>query len=126
MSTVAPAATRSLLAPDARLAAKARTGSPRELADVAAQTLVTEGLVKPVVASLREGGFAADAFKPGAAERRFRPMFDAILSDRVVEGSNFDLVDRVADRFERSISARNPGERSAAGAATPAPGGIRR
>jgi hypothetical protein len=29
MSTVAPAATRSLLAPDARLAAKARTGSPR-------------------------------------------------------------------------------------------------
>jgi len=114
MSTIAPAATRSLLAPDARLAAKARTGSPRELAYEAAKTLVTEGLVKPVFASLREGGFAADAFKPGAAERRFRPMFDAILADRVVEGSNFDLVTRVADRFERSIAAKNPSSSAAA------------
>ena len=69
----------------------------------AAKTLVGEAFVKPVLASLRDSGLAADAFKPGTAEKRFRPMFDAMLSDRVVESSHFALVERVADRFERSM-----------------------
>jgi hypothetical protein len=34
-------------------------------------------------------------------------MFDAILADRVVEGSNFALVERTADRFERSMARRS-------------------
>lgn len=104
MSTIASTPSASILAPDARLAARARGGDTRALAYEAAKTLVTEGLVKPVFASLRDGGFAAEPFAPGTAERRFRPMFDAILADRVVEGSNFALVERTADRFERSIA----------------------
>ncbi len=103
MSTIVSTPSASLLAPDARLAARARGGDTRALAYEAAKTLVTEGLVKPVFASLRDGGFAAEPFAPGTAERRFRPMFDAILADRVVEGSNFALVERTADRFERSM-----------------------
>ena len=104
MSTIASTPSASLLAPDARLAARARGGDTRALAHEAAKTLVTEGLVNPVFASLRDGGFAAEPFAPGTAERRFRPMFDAILADRVVEGSNFALVERTADRFERSMA----------------------
>lgn len=91
------------LSPDRSLAARARAGDSRELALEAAKTLVTEGLVKPVFESFRDGGFAADGFKPGAAERRFRPLFDAMLAERVVDGSNFTLVERTADRFERSM-----------------------
>ncbi|MEY5032412.1 MAG: hypothetical protein RL354_1443 [Planctomycetota bacterium] len=107
MSSIASTPSASLLAPDARLAARARSGDTRALAYEAAKTLVTEGLVKPVFAQLREGGFAAEGFAPGTAERRFRPMFDAILADRVVEGSNFALVERTADRFERSMARRS-------------------
>ena len=107
MSSIASTPSASLLAPDAQLAARARSGDTRALAYEAAKTLVTEGLVKPVFAQLREGGFAAEGFGPGTAERRFRPMFDAILADRVVEGSNFALVERTADRFERSMARRS-------------------
>jgi hypothetical protein len=34
-------------------------------------------------------------------------MLDAALADKVVESSNFTLVDRVADRFERSIELKS-------------------
>ncbi|MGA1223913.1 MAG: hypothetical protein ACO31E_05010 [Phycisphaerales bacterium] len=106
MSSIGSTPSQSLLAPDARLAARARSGDTRGLAYEAAKTLVGEGLVKPVFESMREGGCAAGPFAPGTAERRFRPMFDAILADRLVEGSNFELVERTADRFERSIAHR--------------------
>ena len=36
-------------------------------------------------------------------ERRFRPLLDAALAGKVVEGSNFQLVERLADRFERAM-----------------------
>jgi len=67
--------------------------------------------VKPIFAQLHEGSLASDAFKPGVGEKRFRPLLDAALADKVVEGSNFALVERVADQFERSIAARIGGGR---------------
>lgn len=107
MSTIAAAPAQGLLSPDLRLAKRAREGDTRGLALEAARTLVAEAFVKPVFAQLRDGGFAADGFKPGAGEKRFRPMLDAALSDKVVESSNFALVERVADRFERSIELKS-------------------
>ena len=109
MSAVSPASAASLLAPDARLASRARQGDARALAYEAAKTLVTEGLVKPVFASLRDGGFATGPFAPGTGEKRFRPMLDAILADTVVESSNFAVVDRAADRFEPTIARKSGG-----------------
>lgn len=103
MNGIAPTGP-SLLAPDARLAREARSGDPRALAREAAKTLVTEAFVKPVFAALRDGTLAADGFKPGTAERRFRPLLDAALAEKVVEGSNFALVDTVATRFEKTIA----------------------
>ncbi len=96
----------NFLSLDPDIAANARNGDSRELAREAAKTLVTEAFIKPVFAAMREGGFAAEGFKPGTGERRFRPLFDAALAEKVVEGSNFDLVNRVADRFETSMKAR--------------------
>lgn len=111
MSSVAPisgsTSGANFLSPDLRLAKRAREGDTRGLAVEAARTLVAEAFVKPVFASMREGAFAADGFKPGAGEKRFRPMLDDALAGRVVEGSNFALVERVADRFERSIELKS-------------------
>ena len=97
----------NFLSLDPDVAANARNGDSRGLALEAAKTLVTEAFIKPVFAAMREGGFAAEGFKPGTGERRFRPLFDAALAEKVVEGSNFDLVNRVADRFEASMKARS-------------------
>ena len=107
---VAPSMTsnRSLLSPDARLAAAARGGDARGLALEAARTLVSEGFVKPIFSQLREGNMAADAFKPGVAEKRFRPLLDAMLAERVVSSTGFPAVDVAADRFERAILRRQP------------------
>ncbi|MEY3021631.1 MAG: hypothetical protein RIS86_829 [Planctomycetota bacterium] len=101
-----PAFTRAATAygSESRLAQSAREGDARGLALEAAKTLVAEAFVKPVFASLREGSLAAGPFEPGTAEKRFRPMLDALLADRFTEGANLEVVERVADRFERSIA----------------------
>ncbi len=99
-------ANRTLLAPDSRLAANARRGDTRGLALEAARTLVAEGLVKPVFAELREGSMASDMFKPGVAEKRFRPLLDGMLADRVVASKDFPVVEVIADRFERALGTR--------------------
>jgi hypothetical protein len=97
-------ASGSALAPDLALANAARDGSPRGLALEAARTLVSEAFVKPVFAQMQEGSLAAGPFQPGTGERRFRPLLDAALAGKVVESANFDLVERLADRFERAIA----------------------
>lgn len=109
--SVAPSftANRSLLAPDARLATAARGGDARGLALEAARTLVAEGFVKPIFAQLREGNMAADVFKPGVAEKRFRPLLDGMLAERVVSSTGFPAVEVAADRFERAILRRQSG-----------------
>ena len=63
-----------------------------------ARALATR-LALPADASL-----AAGPFQPGTGERRFRPLLDAALAGKVVESANFDLVERLADRFERAIA----------------------
>jgi len=95
---------RGFLPPDARMAERARRGDTRELAVEAARTLVSEAFIKPIFAQLREGNLASEAFKPGVAERRFRPLLDAALADAVVAKSGFGIVEVAADRFERALN----------------------
>jgi hypothetical protein len=102
-------ASASALSPDLALANAAHDGSPRGLALEAARTLVSEAFVKPVFAQMQEGSLAAGPFKPGVGERRFRPLLDAALAGKVVEGGNFELVERLADRFERAIAPNGGG-----------------
>jgi Rod binding domain-containing protein len=114
------ASSRGFLRPDDRLAARAREGDTRGLALEAARTLVSEAFIKPIFAQLREGSLASEAFKPGVAEKRFRPLLDAALSDAVVAKSGFGIVEVVADQFERAIGrgvdSFTPSARPAAGA----------
>lgn len=116
------ASSRGFLRPDDRLAARARQGDTRGLALEAARTLVSEAFIKPVFAQLREGSLASEAFKPGVAEKRFRPLLDAALADAVVAKSGFGIVDAVADRFERAIGRDGDSFTPSAKATASAPG----
>ena len=61
----------------------------------AAEQLVATTLVVPILAQLRETSRAAGPFAPSTAEKRFGPLFDQALSDRIVKGANFPLVDHL-------------------------------
>lgn len=82
---------------------------PRALATEAARTLVREAFVRPVFEELHKGSLAAGPFRPGTAERRFRPMLDGMLADRIVERSDFPLVRVIEDRFERAVARHEGG-----------------
>ena len=45
---------------------------------------------------------AADPFGPTDAEKRFGPMLDAMISDRIAEAASFPLTDIITQRLLRS------------------------
>ena len=71
----------------------------------AAMKLVSSSLVLPILSSIREGAFLEEPFKPGVMERRFGPLLDQAVADRITQASNFDLVDSIVKQIQ---SASNP------------------
>lgn len=71
-----------------------------------AQQLVAAALVQPALASMREGSDAAAPFQPTAAEKRFGPMLDAMLAERIVGASNFELPRVIEQRLLDAANAR--------------------
>ncbi len=87
---------------------RAETASPkggfektlREKAHEAAEQFVASSLVIPILATLRENTFnASGPFAPNLAEKRFGPVFDQHVADRVVQAANFPIVESIADRY---------------------------
>lgn len=60
--------------------------------------LVSTALILPALATLRDSPFREGAFAPGTAERRFGPLLDQAVADRVVAGANFPLIDVMVER----------------------------
>lgn len=79
----------------------ASAGERREATEVAAQQLVSSALIQPVLASMHESTFISEdsPFAPGTVEKRFAPMLDQYLSERITSASNFDLVRMIADKY---------------------------
>ncbi len=71
----------------------------RETARQLASQLVSSAFIVPVLESMRESPFLEGPFAPGFAERRFAPMLDEQIADRIARASNFPLVDRIVDRL---------------------------
>lgn len=93
-----------------RDAARATAAQDREAVREAATKLVSSALVMPVLQSLRDSPFNDGPFAPGATERRFGPLLDQHLADRVTGAGRFPLVDAIVDRFAAaSIPAPNEG-----------------
>jgi len=79
-----------------------RAGEARQVAE----QLVATTFIEPVLTMLRETNQAAGPFAPGTTERRFTPLLDQHLSERIVHGSRFPLVDRIAESLLRGGPAR--------------------
>jgi len=68
----------------------------------AAAQFVGSAFIQPLLAQLHESPFAAGPFAPNEAERRFAPIFDQVMSDRIAKATNFALTDAVAQRLLRT------------------------
>lgn len=75
------------------------TAARKAEARQAANQLVSSAFLIPILSKLRETSMAEGPFAPGAAEKRFGPMLDQHLADRIIEASNFDIVDAIAERY---------------------------
>jgi Rod binding domain-containing protein len=80
------------------LLARSTPVSSAEAREVA-EKLVAEVFIEPVLTSLREHSRAAGPFAAGDAERRFGPMLDQHIADRVTRSARLPLVDEIARRL---------------------------
>ncbi len=71
----------------------------REMAREAATQLVAAALIMPVLESLRDSPMLRPPFAPGFAEKRFAPLLDQQIADRIAGAGNFSLVDQIVDRL---------------------------
>ncbi|MHC4414920.1 MAG: hypothetical protein ACYS0G_06525 [Planctomycetota bacterium] len=82
--------------------------SDRETARVTATQLVSSAFIVPVLSSLRESPFLEPPFAPGFAEKRFAPVMDQLVADRIAAAANFSLVDAIVDRLLGPVASQNP------------------
>ncbi|MEM1213209.1 MAG: hypothetical protein AAGI68_13035 [Planctomycetota bacterium] len=75
-----------------------------ELRD-AAEKLVSNALVKEVFAIARRDPLKSDMFNGGFTEDAFGAQLDQILADRIVQSTNFPIVDRIHQSFQRKPDA---------------------
>lgn len=96
----------------------------------AAEQLVTQAFVAPMLKQLRETSQAAAPFAPSSAEKQFRALTDAELAQRVVRAARFPLVDRLAQdllkRAGKDQAGRSVSGELSAGPVSPAAGAIPR
>ena len=82
-----------------RLLGDAARADDAKQADDVARKLVSIAFIEPVLAQLRETSQAAGPFAPGDAERRFGPLFDQHVADRITSSANFPLVDSLREHL---------------------------
>lgn len=73
------------------------TGESRATEEAA--RLVGAALLEPFLAELRESGFAAGPFAPSDVEKRFGPLMDAALTDRLAIHIGGPLAKAIAQRY---------------------------
>lgn len=77
-----------------------------EEAQSAAEQLVATTFVLPMLEEMHKNPFAAGPFAPGAGEKRFTPMLDQQMADRIVKYGRFPLVDSLREHLlGRGITA---------------------
>jgi len=92
-------------------AAETKHAKERE-ARTAAEQLVAQTFVVPLLKKFRESNNAAPPFAPTSAERMLRGVADSNLAETIVKRSDWPLVDQLAQRL------LNGGKPSSTGAMT--------
>ena len=69
----------------------------------AATQFVATAFIMPVLAMMHDSPFATEPFAPNSAQKRFMPMLDWQIADRVTNSANFPLVDRIVDQMTQHL-----------------------
>ena len=72
------------------------SGGVTDEARTAASQFVGMAFIQPMLAQMRESSIAEGPFAPTSAEKRFGPMMDQMMSDRITLAADFPLIDAVA------------------------------
>ncbi len=72
---------------------------PKERARAAAEAFVGDALVLPILKQARETSDAAPPFNRGKHEEMFGSLMDQAIAMRIVQSSNFPVVDRIAEQL---------------------------
>ena len=83
----------------------------RETVRQAAAQLVASTFIMPILQSMHDSPFLKPPFAPGFAEKRFQPLLDQQVADRLTSAARFPLIDVITDRLmgpEKPPNA-NPG-----------------
>jgi Rod binding domain-containing protein len=83
-------------APASRAAGRGDTQPREDRAREAAEQLVAQTFVLPMLKEMRQSNSAAPPFAPSQGEKQFRALMDAELAQRIVKASRFNLVQRLA------------------------------
>jgi len=75
-----------------------------------AEQLVASTFIVPILQELRESNQAAPPFGPGMYEKRFGPMLDAQVADRIVRAQSLGIVDAVRNRMLGVSESRVPAQ----------------
>ena len=78
---------------------RAAGGQQREVIRQAAAQLVSSTFILPVLQSMHDSPFLKPPFAPGYAEKRFRPLLDQHVADRLTSAARFPLIDVITDRI---------------------------
>lgn len=82
-----------------QLLEQAGAGGDRAAVRDAATKLVSSTFIMPVLETMHESPFLKPPFAPSFAEKRFTPLMDQIIADRITNASSFPIVDAIVDRL---------------------------
>ena len=91
----------------AHLLAGAAGGRPEQAREAATQ-LVSSAFILPVLAARHESSFARPPFAAGFAEKRFAPLLDRTLADRIARAADFPLVRAIVERLMPETPPETP------------------
>jgi hypothetical protein len=74
-------------------------GAGPEAVREAATQFVASAFIVPALDALHESPFNDGPFAPGPGEKRFAPLLDQHLADRITHAARFPLVDVIVERL---------------------------
>ncbi len=78
---------------------RAAGSQEREAVREAAAQLVSSTFIMPVLQSIHDSPFLKPPFAPGYAQKRFQPLLDQHVADRLTSAARFPLIDVITDRL---------------------------
>ena len=78
---------------------KAAKDQDREAVRQAAAQLVSSTFIMPVLQLMHDSSFLEPPFAPSYAEKRFQPLLDQQVADRLTSAARFPLIDVIVERL---------------------------